>query len=248
MDSTDLSDKAERLRALHERRPLVLPNVWDPASAWAFAAAGFPALATSSSAVAASIGYEDHEGAPADEMLAAVGRITRSVDVPVTADIESGYGLEPGEIVEGLAAAGAAGCNLEDTDHSTGAQRPADEQAERLAAVVAAARDRDLPLVVNARVDTYLTGDPDDADAIRRANAYLEAGADCAYPIGWLDEVTTTALVEGIEGPVNVLRWQDGPPIDRLGEIGVARVTFGGGLHRQVMETVERLAKELHGG
>ena len=125
-------------------------------SARTFAAAGFPALATSSGALANALGYEDHEQAPVDEVLAAIARITRSVDIPVTADFEAGYGLPPAEIVECLLEAGAAGCNLEDTDHAVGALRPVAEQAEWLGTVVELAAGR---LVVNARVDTYL-GEP----------------------------------------------------------------------------------------
>jgi 2-methylisocitrate lyase-like PEP mutase family enzyme len=236
---------AQLLRTLHERRPLVLPNVWDAASARAFAEAGWEALATSSGAVANVLGYEDHEGAPADEMLAAVARITAAVDVPVTADVESGYGLEPAELVDRLLLAGAVGCNLEDTDHATGTLRPPDEQAKRLSEVVAAAGGE---LVVNARVDTYVRGLTDDADAIERAGAYLDAGVDCTYPIGFLDEATIGRLAEAIPGPVNVLFHAKGPSIARLGELGVARVTFGSGLFRRAMEGVAELAATLDRG
>lgn len=237
-----MTSPADVLRALHQQHPLVLPNVWDAASARAFAAAGFPALATSSAAVVAVLGYEDHEDAPVEEVLAAVARITRSVAVPVTADFEAGYGLAPTAIVERLLEAGAAGCNLEDTDHANGTLRPATAQAERLGAVVDLAAGR---LVVNARVDTYVRGDGRDDDAVERARAYLAAGVDCTYPIGWLDEATTAYLAEAIPGPVNVLSWPDGPPVARLGELGVARVTFGSGLHHEAMATVTARAEEL---
>ena len=233
---------AGTLRELHQRRPFVLPNVWDAASARTFAAAGFPALATSSGAVANALGHEDHEQAPVDEVLAAIARITRSVDVPVTADFESGYGLAPAEIVEGLLGAGAAGCNLEDTDHSVGSPRPVAEQVERLGAVVELAAGR---LVLNARVDTYVSGDGDDDDAVERATAYLAAGADCTYPIGRLDEATTARLAESIPGPVNALAYPGGPAIERLGALGVARVTFGSGLFKEAMATVKARADEL---
>ncbi len=233
---------ADLLRELHQRRPLVLPNCWDAASARAFAAAGFPAIATSSGAVANALGHEDHEQAPVDEVVAAVARITRSVEVPVTADFEAGYGLAPADIVERLVEAGAAGCNLEDTDHRTGAQRPTREHAEWLGTVVDLAAGR---LVVNARVDDYVRGSNDDEDAIARATAYLAAGVDCTYPIGHLDEATTARLVEAIPGPVNVLSFPKGPSIDRLGELGVARVTFGSGLFKAAMATVVAKAEEL---
>jgi len=237
-----MSERADLLRRLHQRRPLVLPNAWDAASARTFADAGFPAVATSSAAVAATLGYDDHEAAPVDDVLAAIARTTRAVDVPVTADFESGFGLTPTEIVERLLDAGAAGCNLEDTDHATGDQRPVEVQVERLGAVAEAAAGR---LVLNARVDTYLRGEPDDEAAITRARAYLAAGADCAYPIGYLDEATVGRLTAAVDGPLNVLAWKDAPPVARLGELGVARVTFGGGLFREVQDRLAARAQEL---
>jgi 2-methylisocitrate lyase-like PEP mutase family enzyme len=173
--------------------------------------------------------------------LAATARITRSVEVPVSVDFESGFGLAPAEIAERLVDAGAAGCNLEDTDHRTGDQRPVDEQVSRLGAVAEAAAGR---LVLNARVDSFLrTGDEE--DAVTRARAYLDAGADCAYPIGWLDEDTTGRVVEAIGGPVNVLSFPDGPSLASLGELGVARVTFGTGLFRRTQEHLAALVSDL---
>jgi 2-methylisocitrate lyase-like PEP mutase family enzyme len=182
-ESSDLVARARRLRELHAGPELlVLPNVWDAATARTVAAAGFPAVATSSGAVALSLGYADHEQAPPGEMLAAVARVVRAVDVPVTADVESGYGWPAAELVDRLATAGAVGCNLEDTDHAAGGLRDADTQAERIAAVRAAAAASGTDLVVNARVDTFLhPGDPAAQldEGIRRARRYLEAGADC---------------------------------------------------------------------
>ncbi len=237
-----MTTKADLLRDLHRRRPLVLPNVWDAASARTVAEAGFDALATSSGAVANVLGHEDHEHAPVDEVLAATARITRAVDVPVTADFESGFGLAPADIVDRLLEAGAAGCNLEDTDHATGEQRSVDDQVERLGAVVDAAAGR---LVLNARVDSFLKGAGEE-EAVARARAYLAAGADCAYPIGRLDEATTERVVAAVGGTVNVLSFPDGPGLARLGELGVARVTFGAGLFRAVQEGLATRVAELH--
>lgn len=176
---------ASDLRALHHGRtpgdPLVLPGPWDAASARVLADAGFPALATPSAGVAASLGYEDG-ATPATEMFAAVARIARAVSVPVSADIEAGYGLAPRELVERLLTAGAVGCNLEDT--VDGVLVDAGWQADRLAGVRAAAGDE---LFVNARVDTYVTGVPEgvdpEAETVRRALLYVAAGADGVYPI-----------------------------------------------------------------
>jgi 2-methylisocitrate lyase-like PEP mutase family enzyme len=159
----------------------------------------------------------------------------------VTADFESGFGLDPVAIVERLLASGAAGCNLEDTDHATGERRPMAVQVERLGAVADAAAGR---LVLNARVDSFLRGATED-DAIERANAYLAAGADCAYPIGYLDDATIGRVVAAVDGPVNVLAWDDVPPVERLGELGVARLTFGTGLFKQVQAQLGARAQEL---
>jgi 2-methylisocitrate lyase-like PEP mutase family enzyme len=199
------------LRDLHmPGAPVVLANAWDAASARSVAAAGFPVVGTTSAGVAASIGHEDHHRAPAGEMLAAAGRICASVPVPVTVDAEAGYGLEPSELVEALESAGAAGCNLEDTDHATGSLRDADEQAEWLAAVRAAAWERNYGLVINARVDVFLPkasmpgqlGLVD--EAVERARAYLGAGADCVYPIALWEPEALGAFVGRVPGPVTL--------------------------------------------
>src|ERR1700722_1605186 len=138
--TTDLSGQCELLRALHRSGdPLLLPNAWDVATARAVVAAGFPVVATTSGGVAATLGYEDEEGAPVDEMLGAASRIARSVEVPVTIDAEAGYGLRPAELVSALRSAGAAGCNLEDTDHTDGSLRDPPDHAGWLSAVRQAA-------------------------------------------------------------------------------------------------------------
>src|SRR5215212_4767982 len=131
--TSDLQGRCDVLRSLHRPgAPLLLPNAWDVVTARAVVAAGFPVVATTSAGVAEALGYEDHEGAPGDEMLAAAARMARSVEVPVTVDAEAGYGLEPAELVAALRDAGAAGCNLEDTDHGTGSLRDPDAQADWL--------------------------------------------------------------------------------------------------------------------
>jgi 2-methylisocitrate lyase-like PEP mutase family enzyme len=229
------------LRSLHvPGDPLVLPNAWDVASARAVVAAGFPVVATTSGGVAATLGYEDHEGAPGDEMLAAAGRIARSVDVPVTVDAEAGYRMEPEELVGALRRARAAGCNLEDSDHSTGELRKTEEHAAWLRRV----RDADdHGLVINARIDVFLHGNGPQGDlldqALDRARAYLEAGADCAYPILLSETKAIAAFVDGAGGPVNILGGDGAPPVRELAELGVARVSYGTRLHRDVMQRFE---------
>jgi 2-methylisocitrate lyase-like PEP mutase family enzyme len=235
----------ERLRALHSGpQPLILPNVWDPVSARAFADAGFSALATSSGAVAASLGYRDGQ-TPGAEMFAAVAKIARSVSVPVTADVENGYGLPPAELVSALMDCGVAGCNLEDSDPVGRVLTDPSRQADFLAAVRRAA-GRDL--VINARVDVYVRpaagpGEVTDA-AVARAGTYLAAGADCVYPI-LAPPAAIPELVRRIDGPVNAMCRPDGPTIAELAAMGVARITFGSGLHAQAADGVRQLAARL---
>src|SRR5215216_444213 len=172
-ETADLQSRCDLLRSLHRPgAPLLLPNVWDVATARAVVAAGFPVVATSSGGVAATLGYEDHEGAPGDEMLAAAARIARSVEVPVTIDAEAGYGMEPAELVAALRSAGAAGCNLEDTDHTAGSLRDPDRHAQWLRAVRQAAADDGYRLVINARVDVFLGGFLAGADPGPRRSSY----------------------------------------------------------------------------
>ncbi|MFE7317279.1 isocitrate lyase/phosphoenolpyruvate mutase family protein [Streptomyces sp. NPDC057555] len=242
-----MSAAAAALRALHHDRrpddPLVLPNVWDAGSARVFADAGFPALATPSAGVAASLGYADG-ATPADEMFAAVARIARAVDVPVTADVEAGYGLSARELVGRLADAGAVGCNLEDSDHGTGALRDPREQADFLAAVRAEAGDA---LVVNARIDTFLRGQAGLDAALERARHYAAAGADCLYPILAPPEVLPE-LAAAAPLPLNALARAGGPGPRELGALGATRITFGGGLHHAAMATLAEVAERLRAG
>lgn len=251
--STDIHKKASALRALHvPGDPVILPNAWDAASARAVEAAGFPAVATGSAAVAAALGYEDGQETPVDEMLAAVARITRVVTVPVTADVERGYGLTPAELAGRLAAAGAVGCNLEDSDPGTGAMIDAGEQAEFLAAVRAAATGAGLDLVINARVDTFIhgSGTPEErlAEAIDRGRRYRDAGADCVYPILAADPQVIGTLVREIGGPVNVLFRPGMPAIRDLAALGVARISFGAGVHRAAQEFTARMLDTIARG
>jgi 2-methylisocitrate lyase-like PEP mutase family enzyme len=233
--STELQKRCDLLQSLHRPGdPLLLPNAWDVATARAVVAAGFPVVATSSGAVAATLGYEDHHGAPADEMLAAAARIARSVEVPVTVDAEAGYGMEPVELVAALLTAGAAGCNLEDTDHVAGSLRDPDRHAEWLATVRQAAAEAGYRLVINARVDVFLgpffagaaPGHQEELvpEALRRANAYLEAGADCVYPIGL---------------------WETDASLAELAALGVARVSWATLLYRDALARFEHQLASL---
>jgi 2-methylisocitrate lyase-like PEP mutase family enzyme len=249
----DLHSQCDQLRSLHRPgSPLLLPNAWDVATAKAVVAAGFPVVATTSGGVAATLGYEDHEGAPADEMLAAAARIARSVEVPVTVDAEAGYGMEPPELVAALRSAGVAGCNLEDTDHAAGRLRDPDRHADWLRAVRQAASEDGYGLVINARVDVFLSGLLAGAgpgtqealvpEALRRAEAYLEAGADCVYPVVLWETDAVRRFTAEVRGPVNVTRLPQSPSLGELASLGVARVSWATFLHRDAMA---RFAQQL---
>jgi len=233
---------ASDLRALHvPGDPLVLPNAWDAATARLVQEAGFPVVATTSSGVAEALGYADREVTPVDEMLAAVARIARVVAIPVTADLEGGYGLEPAELAERTVAAGASGLNYEDTDHREfPGLLPVDAQAERIAGLKAAA-----DLVVNARIDTVIRGG-DLEEALARAAAYRDAGADCVYPIGVTDEGAIARFV-ALEVPVNILLMPGAPPIARLRELGVARISLGEYVYTDAMDFVRDRLLSLRG-
>jgi 2-methylisocitrate lyase-like PEP mutase family enzyme len=247
LGSVALEPRSERLRSLHRPgAPLVLPNAWDAATARAVVAAGFPVVATTSGGVARALGYEDHEGAPANEMLAAAARIVRSVDVPVTVDAEAGYGMEPAELAAALKEVGAAGANLEDTDHAAGKLRDLGEHAEWLRAVRGAASDESYPLVINARIDVFIAAAAAGAgegaqrelvpEALERARAYLEAGVDCVYPIALWESDALAAFLADAGGAVNALKIPPGPTLAELAELGVARISYGSIPHTEAME------------
>lgn len=243
---TELQSRCDLLRSLHRPgAPLLLPNVWDVATARAVVASGFPVVATTSGGVAAALGYEDHERAPANEMLTAAARIARGVEVPVTVDAEAGYGMEPAELVAALRTVGAAGCNLEDTDHAAGGLRDPGRHADWLRTVRKAASEDGYRLVVNARVDVFLgpffagagPGTQEELlpEAVRRANAYLEAGADCVYPIALWETDVLRRFTSEVHGPVNVIRLPQTPSLAELAALGVARVSWASLLHRDAM-------------
>ena len=202
-------------------------------------------VATTSAGVAAALGHEDHEHAPADEMLAAAARMVRAVDAPVTVDAEAGYGMEPAELVAALRSAGAAGCNLEDTDHTDESLRDPGQHAEWLRAVREAATADGYPLVINARIDVFLgpffagagpgTQEELVPEALRRAKAYLEAGVDCVYPIILWEPDALRPFMSDVGGPVNIVRLPQAPSLAELAELGVARVSWGTLLHGEAM-------------
>lgn len=231
---------AETFRAMHHGlTPLVLPNAWDPVSARVIAEAGYPAIATSSGAVARVLGYDDGQLTPPAEMFEAVARIARAVDVPVTADMEAGYGLDPKEFAERLLETGAVGCNLEDSilDELVDVQ----QQVDYLYAVRAAAG---ADLVLNARIDDFIAGGTVE-DAIARGRAYRRAGADCVYPIMAPLDVLQR-LADDIGGPINAHAKPDGPTPSDLIAQGATRISYGTSLHNFTTDTLRNLLPQLH--
>ena len=254
MDRTRQRVLAEQLLALHHaQQPLILVNVWDVASALVVQRAGLPAIATSSSAVSSALGYPDGERIPAEEMLAAVARIAARVSVPVSADLEAGYA----EDLKGVAGTarhlvetGAVGLNLEDgIDPETGSLRTLDQAAQRVRAVRKVARELGVPLVINARTDAFLgaSGAPHEllSDAIARLSAYRDAGADCLFPIGLRDPDAIRQLTRELHHPVNILAGPGALSVGELGQLGVARISLGGGPQRAALATLGAIAEEV---
>ncbi len=243
------NEKAELFRSLH-RGPeiLVLPNAWDCASARIFQLAGFPAIATTSAGIAFSLGYTDGERIPQDLMLATVARICAAVPLPVTADLESGYG-DVAKTTAGLIAAGAVGLNLEDMNHESGALVPVAAQIERIAMVRRIATGLGVKVVINARTDVFLAqmGEPSTRfeRACERLQAYIAAGADCVFLPGLADENVIRRVIETLKFPLNVLAGANSPTIPRLRELGVARVSVGSGIMRANLGLTRRIAQEL---
>jgi len=246
--------KAERFRDLHRAsRILVLPNAWDAASAKVFERAGFDAIATTSAGIASAYGYPDGERMSRADMLEAVQRIANSVALPVSADMEAGFGHTPEEVAETarlVLEAGAVGINLEDgTLDKSHPLADISLQVERIKAVRRAADEFGIPLVINARTDVYEIFDAQDrtllTQAAQRGNAYRAAGADCIFAISVDDKETIAALVREIDAPINVLARHGSPTIAELEKLGVARVSFGSIPMRATMTLAARIADEL---
>jgi len=256
MSLLEQKEKATAFRKMHERsRILVLPNAWDAVSARILEAAGFPAIATTSAGVAWALGYPDGERADRDEMIAAIGRMARSVAVPVTADIEAGFGNTPEQVadmVKRVIEAGAVGINLEDSSKAQGHELVAvDAHVAKIDAARAMGIQCQVPLVINARTDVFLAGvgpEPDRfAHAVQRANAYRAAGADCLFIPGVRDAVTVGRLVQALNGPLNILAGAGCPSVTQLQDLGVARVSVGSGPMTATLTLLRNIATELAG-
>ncbi|MFG3679991.1 isocitrate lyase/phosphoenolpyruvate mutase family protein [Micromonospora chalcea] len=248
----DQQTRAQRFRALHRPgEPLILANAWDAVSARLVSAAGARAIATTSAGVAWSRGAPDGDLLARETAVDVIRRVADAVRLPVTADIESGYGDNPEQVAEtvtAVLAAGAVGVNVEDARHDGGGPlRPVDEQVARLAAVRAAADRAGIPLYVNARVDTYLRGAGGVPETVARAEAYLAAGADGIFVPGTVEPETVAALAAAIPAPLNVLAGPGAPPVAELARLGVARVSLGPALAESAYAVVRRAAAEVFG-
>jgi 2-methylisocitrate lyase-like PEP mutase family enzyme len=250
---SDHAARAEAFRRLHGRpEPLRLVNAWDGLSARVFAMAGAPAIGTSSFAVAASLGYQDGQHVPWPAVRRVAGEIVEAAgDVPVTVDIEAGGGAEPADVARTVAdvvAAGAVGVNLEDGNpEAPGTLFDVDDQCRRLSAARSAADERGVPLYVNARCDTYFSPAVEPArrldETLKRAAAYLTAGADGIFLPGLVDTETLRTVVAAVDAPVNVMVWPGLPPADELAGLGVKRISQGGAMFLLDVGFLERSAR-----
>jgi 2-methylisocitrate lyase-like PEP mutase family enzyme len=254
MDISEQATKAQNFRAMHGGREiLLLPNAWDVASARIVEDAGYGAMATTSAGIAFALGYPDGQKIPRQEMLDAVARIVRAVKVPVTAEVESGYGSTPEDAKRTALAvieAGAVGMNLEDAPGESGNPlADLSAQLEKIRAVRDAAASTGVPLVLNARTDVYLlqvgeaSGRYD--ETVRRLSAYRDAGADCVFAPGLRDAATIQRLAADVKCPLNILAGPGSPSVGELHVLGVARVSLGSGPMRAAMGTLRSIAREL---
>jgi 2-methylisocitrate lyase-like PEP mutase family enzyme len=222
------AEKGQAFRALHEGDPFVIPNPWDAGSARVLEALGFPALATTSSGFAFTLGRLDG-GASLDEVVAHVRSVAAAVDVPLSVDLENGYGEGPERAVAAVAEAGAVGASIEDFDPESGLY-PVDVAAERVAAAVSAAREAGFPFVLTARAENHIRGNPDLDDTIARLQAYERAGADVLYAPGLRSADEIRAVCSAVSRPVNVLALPVGLTRDEIFAAGAQRISVGGAL------------------
>jgi 2-methylisocitrate lyase-like PEP mutase family enzyme len=253
MSTAEQAAKAEAFRALHRGpRLLLMANAWDAVSARIFEAEGFAAVATTSGGVSWAIGYPDGEAAPWDEVVEQTARIARAVAVPVTADIEAGFGATPeavGRSIGDIIRAGVVGVNLEDGMHGPTPMRTVDDAVARIRAAREAARAAGVPIVINARTDLYIKNIGDGAsrfdEAVARGRAYLAAGADCFYPITLRDSGTIGRLVQALNAPVNINVRAGWPSVAELEALGVARVTTATQITLMALATTRQIAREI---
>jgi len=253
MNTTEQAAKAEAFRALHRGpRLLLMANAWDAVTARLFEAEGFAAVATTSGGVSWTLGYADGEAAPWDEVVEQTARIARAVAVPVTADIEGGFGATPeavGRSITDIIGAGAVGVNLEDSVKGPEPMRTLEDAAARIGAAREAARAAGVPIVINARVDVFIKQVGDEAgrfdEAVRRGKAYLAAGADGVYPITLRDSATIGRLVRALDAPLNINVRAGYPSLAELEALGVRRVTTATALTMVALSAVRDSIRDI---
>jgi 2-methylisocitrate lyase-like PEP mutase family enzyme len=246
-------DKAQDFRELHHgKRILVLPNAWDVPSARVFENEGFPAVATSSAGLMVSLGYPDGEVMSRGEFVSAVGRIARVLSVPLSVDIVAGFGRTTKEVlttVKAILKTGGIGINIEDFAHATKTLYPVDRQVENVKAIRTLGNIVGVPLVINARTDALRFGVGDDEakfeEAVRRATAYRDAGADCVYPMGLTEAASIGRFIKELDFPINVMVRKGLPTVNELERLGVARLSFGPSASYAAMGLLKRAAKEV---
>lgn len=256
MDTQLQRELAQRFKALHEGSDiLVVGSAWDAGSAVVFEREGLQAIATSSAGVAFSLGYADGEILPLDEHLRVLAAVVRATRIPVSADIETGYGRTPAEVSANcrrVLETGVIGINIEDT--SGDARQPLlkpELQAEKIRAIRAMAEEFGVPLFINARTDNYWLklGDEETRfqDTVARLNLYRAAGADGLFVPGVVDGATIRRLVQAVKGPLNILASAGAPPVPELAAMGVRRLSQGSGPARAALSAVRRIARDLQG-
>lgn len=237
----------------HSGKLLILPNIWDPLGAILLERLGFGAVATASASVAFTNGYDDGENIPFDDVLRLLKKITTSVNIPVSADVERGFADNEIRLKENIARlieTGIVGINIEDTDRTTNHLLPVEVQCRRIEAIKQVSQQMEMPLFINARTDVYIRGNFDTAKAkfeetLRRGLAYKEVGADCFYPITMTDEGEIRKLIEQLSMPVNVVTIPGLPELNMLAKIGVARVSLGPSFLKIAIRAMKTLAQRL---
>jgi 2-methylisocitrate lyase-like PEP mutase family enzyme len=254
MDKNIQQEKAKKFLSLHKgEKILILPNIWDPLGARILEAEGFPAAATASAAISSSLGCHDHEMIKFSTHLEIIKRIAGSVEIPVSADIESGYAGNISELKSSIAQVlqtGIAGINIEDNINEGAAIRELHEQCERISVVRETAANAGIDLVVNARIDYFLVNPGKSKEEIadeiiKRSKAYTDAGADCIYPIGITDRNTLILIRKNISSPINVLGTPQSESLSSLQKIGINRVSFGPYIFRSAMKKFLNIINEL---
>jgi len=246
-------DKAGDFRELHHgKRILILPNAWDVPSARIFENEGFPAVATSSAGLMVSLGYPDGEVVSRDELVSAIRRISRVLSIPLSVDIVAGFGRTTKEVlvtVKAILKAGGVGINIEDFGHATKKLYPIEREVENVKAIRTLGNSVGIPVVINARTDALRFGPGDEEarfqEAVRRAIAYRDAGADCVYPMGLTEAAPIGRFVKELDFPTNVMVRKGLPTVVELERLGVARVSFGPSASYAAMGLLKRASREV---